>query len=83
MASTPKASAHHGRRLRKLLRPNGRRVHIAASPEEHDRLRRDLAKVEPDEDFDVYIHGSDEHVKYHHDYSPKEALIQALDGSGS
>lgn len=59
-----KASPHHGRRLRKLLRPNGRRVHIAASPEEHERLRRDLAKVEPDEDFDVYIHGSDEHVKH-------------------
>ena len=31
---------HTGRRLRKLLRPNGRRVHIAATPEEHIHLKR-------------------------------------------
>ena len=31
---------HTGRRLRKLLRPDGRRVHIAATPEEHIRLMR-------------------------------------------
>lgn len=31
---------HTGQRLRKLLRPNGRRVHIAATPEEQIRLMR-------------------------------------------
>lgn len=65
MATTPvfeNTSAHHGKWLRKLLRPNGRRVHIAGSPEEHERLRRTLSTVEPDGEFDIYIHGSDEHV---------------------
>ena len=69
MASTPTGintpSTHHhhqGRWLRKLLRPNGRRVHIAGSPEEHRRLQRSLPTIEPDGEFDIYIHGSDEHV---------------------
>lgn len=53
---------HSGRRLKKLLRPDGRRIHIAASPEEHDRLRKSLPSIEPDGEFDIYIHGSDEHV---------------------
>lgn len=43
-ATPPQAShGHHlhpGRRLKKLLRPNGRRVHIAATPEEHIHLTR-------------------------------------------
>ena len=34
------AHLHPGRRLKKLLRPNGRRVHIASTPEEHIRLTR-------------------------------------------
>ena len=34
------AHFHTGRRLRKLLRPSGRRVHIAATPEEHIHLKR-------------------------------------------
>ena len=34
------AHFHTGRRLRKLLRPNGRRVHIATTPEEHIHLKR-------------------------------------------
>ncbi|MCJ1271533.1 hypothetical protein MMC22_011435 [Lobaria immixta] len=66
MASTPTletATSHHGRWLRNLLRPDGRRVHIAGSPEEHERLRRTLSTVEPDGQFDVYIHGSDEHLE--------------------
>ena len=66
MANTPPgleyASTSNGRWLRKLSRPNGRRVHIAKSPEEHERLRKTLLKIEPDEEYDVYIHGSDEHV---------------------
>ena len=34
----PHANVHTGRRLKRLLRPNGRRVHIANTPEEHLRL---------------------------------------------
>lgn len=69
MANTPTgleyATANHGRWLRKLLRPNGRRVHIAASPEEHEKLRKTLTRIEPDDEYDVFIHGSDEHVYFH------------------
>lgn len=44
------------------MRPDGRRIHIAGSPEEHERLRKTLPSIEPDAEFDIYIHGSDEHV---------------------
>lgn len=44
------------------MRPDGRRIHIAGSPEEHERLRKTLPSIEPDGEFDIYIHGSDEHV---------------------
>ena len=53
---------HTPRRLKKLLRPNGRRVHIAATPEEHIHLTRSLPNIEPDDNFDCYIHGSNEHL---------------------
>ena len=70
MASIPTAtgeshhtySHHNGKRLRKLLKPDGRRIHVASSPEEHTRLQKTLSTTEPDERFDVYIHGSPEHV---------------------
>ena len=58
----PRHQSHHGRRLRKLLHPNGRRIHIAATPDEHIKLTRTLPKIEPDENFEVYIHGSAEHL---------------------
>ena len=54
---------HTGKRLRKFLRPNGRRVHIAATPEEHVRLKNTLPNIEPDENFDLFLHGSDDHVR--------------------
>lgn len=53
---------HTGKRLRHLLHPSGRRIHIAADPEEHERLKLRLTTSEPDEDFDIYVHGSDEHL---------------------
>ena len=34
----PHAHVHTGRRLKRLLRPSGRRIHIANTPEEHIRL---------------------------------------------
>ncbi|KAL8841050.1 MAG: hypothetical protein Q9170_001075 [Blastenia crenularia] len=54
---------HTGQRLKHLLRPDGRRVHIAASPEEHAHLHKTLAAVEPVEKFDIFIHGSPEHLE--------------------
>lgn len=61
MASTPHGAgegthgAHHhsGRRLRQLLHPSGKRIHIAAYPEEHERFKLRLTSSEPDEDFDI------------------------------
>lgn len=58
-----KGHFHTGHRLRKLLRPNGRRVHIAATPEEHIHLTRTLPNIEPDDNFDCYIHGSEAHLE--------------------
>jgi len=54
---------HTGHRLKKLLRPDGRRIHIAATPEEHIHLTRTLPNIEPDDNFDCYIHGSNEHLE--------------------
>lgn len=57
-----KGHYHTAHRLRKLLRPNGRRVHIAATPEEHVRLTHTLPNIEPDDNYDCYIQGSSEHL---------------------
>ncbi|KAL8720036.1 MAG: hypothetical protein Q9225_003052 [Loekoesia sp. 1 TL-2023] len=70
MASTPEGIGstithsiqHTGQRLKHLLRPDGRRIHIAASPEEHANLHKTLAAVEPEGKFDIFLHGSPEHV---------------------
>ncbi|KAA8574237.1 hypothetical protein EYC84_005739 [Monilinia fructicola] len=42
--------------------PNGRRVHIAPSPEEAEILRRRLSAIEKDQPFDLVINGSPEHL---------------------
>lgn len=63
-AEAPTHHLHTGQRLRKLLRPDGRRIHIAASPEEHLRLSRTLPNIEPDDNFEIHIHGSVEHVSW-------------------
>ncbi|KAI4131689.1 MAG: hypothetical protein LQ338_001090 [Usnochroma carphineum] len=70
MASTPDGIGftithsiqHTGQRMKYLLRPDGRRIHIAATPEEHARLHKTLAAVEPEGKFDIYLHDSPEHV---------------------
>ena len=46
---------HTGRRLKKLLRANGRRVHIAATPEEHLHLTR-YVKFPPEESEEAKHH---------------------------
>ncbi|KAI9834470.1 MAG: hypothetical protein M1826_002624 [Phylliscum demangeonii] len=52
---------HGGRRLRHFLRPDGRRVHVAQSPEDERKLRLQLEST--NDDFDVYLHGSPEHLE--------------------
>jgi len=54
--------AHARSRLRHFLRPDGRKVHIALSPEEADKLRRTLSITEK-AGFDIVIHGEEEHVR--------------------
>ena len=61
-ATTPQHAEHRGRRLRKFLKPDGKRVHIAATPEEHIKLIQTLPHIEPDDNFEVHIHGSEEHL---------------------
>ncbi|KAL9001171.1 MAG: hypothetical protein Q9169_000355 [Polycauliona sp. 2 TL-2023] len=71
MASTPEgleSKSKHGlqhnrQRLKNLLRPDGRRIHVAASPEEHARLHQTLAEIEPDGNFHICLHGSPEHLE--------------------
>jgi hypothetical protein len=53
---------HTGRRLRQFLRPDGRRVHIVGNPDEANRLRRELSETTSKEDFDLFVHGSPEHI---------------------
>ena len=76
---------HTGQRLRKLLRPNGRRLHVAASPEEHLRLTRTLPKIESDDNFDVYVHGSPEHQaairELHAHHETQQEILQNKYGS--
>lgn len=54
---------HHqtGKRVKQFFRPDGRKVHIASTPEEEQRMHRHLSVSEPKE-FDLFIHGSPEHV---------------------
>ena len=60
-AAVHESFPHTGKRVRQFLRPNGRKVHIAQTPEEHERLKKEL---HPPEDFDIYIHGTEEHAGY-------------------
>ena len=75
---------HTPRRLKKLLRPNGRRVHIAATPEEHVHLTRTLPNIEPDDNFDCFIHGSDEHLEavreIHSHHEQRRAILRHTHG---
>ena len=54
---------HAGRRLRHILRPDGKKVHVAGSPAEVSHLRKTLTTTEKEPDFDVVVHGSPEHIE--------------------
>ena len=53
---------HTGKKLKHFMRPDGRKVHIARSPDEANHMRRKLSNANEKEDFDLVIHGSPEHV---------------------
>ena len=52
----------HGGRIRRFRRPDGRHVHVAATPEEAEHLKLALSGQDPEEGFDLIVHGSPEHV---------------------
>jgi hypothetical protein len=61
---------HTGRRIRQFFMPDGRKIHVAHSPEELENHKRRkssaaaLEKMDEEEDFDVVLHGSSEHVSH-------------------
>ncbi|KAF1961052.1 hypothetical protein CC80DRAFT_488420 [Byssothecium circinans] len=65
--NSPNEHRHHfnhtGRRLRHFLRPDGRKVHIASSPEEAQALHKTLTETENEGAFDLVLHGSPEHIE--------------------
>lgn len=72
MSTTPTTSSgvkfaegshhHRGRRLKHFFLPDGKKVHIALSPEEIESLRRRLNVISKDEPFDLVLNGSPEHL---------------------
>ncbi|TAQ88612.1 hypothetical protein B7494_g3044 [Chlorociboria aeruginascens] len=60
---TTSSTHHRGHRLRNFILPDGRKVHIALSPDEADKLRRRLNAIQEDEPFDLVISGSPEHLE--------------------
>jgi hypothetical protein len=54
--------AHEFTRAGQFFRPNGMKIHVAGSPRDVEPLRRKLSTVEREDQFDIVIHGSAEHV---------------------
>lgn len=50
----------HARRLKHFVLPNGRKVHIAQTPEDQARLLKELTHEDPGANFDVLIQGTPE-----------------------
>ena len=50
-------------KLKHLIHPDGRKLHVAHTPAEADQLRRNLTQeCRGDEDIHVYLSGTDEHL---------------------
>ena len=57
-------SGHHPiRRIRQLLRPDGRTLHVVASPEDAEKLKNQLLNEGGHDQFDLVLLGSAEHVR--------------------
>ncbi|KAL3427562.1 hypothetical protein PVAG01_01071 [Phlyctema vagabunda] len=72
---------HRGTRLRHFLMPDGKKIHIAPSPEEAATLRQRIDAISIDEPFDLVVNGSPEHLDalriahFHHE-KKRETLRQ-------
>ena len=53
---------HTGKRIRHFLYPNGKKIHVAASPTDLEVLRKSISVIEKEGDFDLVLHGSPEHI---------------------
>jgi hypothetical protein len=72
----PHLHGHTGNRVRKLLHlPDGRKVHVAQSPDEANHLRKTLDESSEKDDFDLVIHGSPEHVSLSFLFSRKAEML--------
>jgi hypothetical protein len=64
--------------------PDGRKVHIALSPEEAESLRQRLTAIPKNEPFDLVISGSPEHLdalrQAHSHYDEKREMLRAKHG---
>jgi len=84
LASGGSHSHHRGKRLRHLLLPDGRKVHIALSPEEAESLRQRLNVIQKDEPFDLVIAGSPEHLEHlrhvHSHYDERREMLRVKHG---
>jgi hypothetical protein len=78
--------SHHkaGKRLRHFMLPDGRKVHIALSPEEAESLRQRLTTIKKGEPFDLVVSGSPEHLdalrRAHSHYDEKREMLRAKHG---
>ena len=50
-------------KIRHFLHPDGKRIHVANSPEEAIHLRKQLEALHKDGEFDVFITGTQEHLQ--------------------
>ncbi|KAF2028544.1 hypothetical protein EK21DRAFT_69518 [Setomelanomma holmii] len=80
----PHVHGHTGKRLKQFFRPDGRKVHVAHSPDEANTLRKTLSASNEKDDFDLVIHGSPEHLEalrhIHEHHSDQHKRLQAEHG---
>ncbi|KAF2203314.1 hypothetical protein GQ43DRAFT_479183 [Delitschia confertaspora ATCC 74209] len=73
---------HAGRRLRHFFHPDGRKIHIAGSPDEAEHIRKTLSTTAKEGGFDIVIHGTPEHLEAlrhthaHHEEKQKQLKEQ-------
>ncbi|OAG40414.1 hypothetical protein AYO21_05314 [Fonsecaea monophora] len=53
---------HAKEKLRHFIHPDGRKIHIAHTPEEHAKLHKELSQQHGPDEFDVVISGTPEHL---------------------
>ncbi|KAK5126641.1 hypothetical protein LTR85_009575 [Meristemomyces frigidus] len=72
-------------KIRHFLHPDGKRIHVASSPEEAIHLRHKLSQLHKEEEFDVYVSGTPEHLdavrqaREHHEGRRDELRLQHQD----